>query len=352
MNIVSISQFPKQHIHEAWMNSITNAKNTLVYYIPEYCINSKILNKFIWYNPFLNQLCALLRAINLPRADIYLGDGFKTILPAIFNKGKSKIIVINSDIFLSELPKKNFLVRWIYKWYIRKVDYFICTSKMMVGITSKYSDKPKFVVYPFYHPTKFKGVSCDIESSNICSISTAKLCKRPDIMLKAFRMFRKAYPQSKLIVCDGGTYGGPGVNDFLKKIKKEENTVTPGIDLSGPCDPVPCLKQSGLYINTAQHESFGVNIMEAMLVGIPPVISKFCGAKDLIEKIDKSLICDLDAAQFAARLIELQKNVKKKKELGKKCQDIVAKHTPEYSINEFKTVLRNIAADMGGELDL
>jgi len=341
MKIVSIRQYPTQHIHDAWIKSITNKDNKSIYYIPLFFIKAKLLNKLIWYNRILNQFFSLFRIFNMPSADVYLVDGFKAILPALINKGNKKIILINSDTFLSTYSKQNFIVRLIYKWYITHVDYFICTSKMMVEQTSQFSDKPKYQVYPFYDNVQFKDASCSIQSSNLCSISTAKFCKRPDIMIEAFHKFRKKYPNAKLFVCDGGTYGGEGLNESLEFIKKQPNVVTPGL-----CNPIPYLKKSGLYINTSQHESFGVNILEAMVAGIPPVISKFCGAKDLVEQVDSSLVCDLDSQEFANRLIELHQNKKKKLELGKKCRIVAKKHTRSYSINEFRKVIELITQDI------
>lgn len=344
MKIVSICQNPPNPIHESWIKSLVDKNNLIFDYIPSSIINNKAIIKMVWFNSILNQFLAALQAINIPKADLFLVEGFKAMLPALLNKKKgTKIALINSDTFLSNYKKKSLLVKMIYRWYIKNVDYFICTSKMMADMTSKYSSAPRCIVYPYYDKKRFKNAACNLSSSNICSIATARLCKRPDIMIEAFNLFCKKYHESKLFICDGGEYGG---NGLLKSISilKQANVIIP--NKTKQINPVPYLKKSGLYINTAEHESFGINILESMVAGIPPVISKFCGAKDLVEQVDPSLVCDLDPNKFADRLIELHQDTKRKSILSKKCKIIANKYTKHYSIGKFKETIEWIINDM------
>ncbi|MBN1645246.1 glycosyltransferase [Candidatus Woesearchaeota archaeon] len=327
MKIVFICQGSPHDIHKTWLENVTN---NFTAYIPNFICKIKPLRDFIYLNSVVNQFFALLKSINTPKADIYVVEGFKTILPAILNKRKgTKIILINSDTFFLNYPKQKGIIKKIYEWYIKKVDYFICTSSIMKEMASKYSKAPCYIVHPFVDTNKFKNKTGNLKSSNICTISTARHSKGADIMLDSFKKFNKKFPKSKLFVCDWGEYA--------RILKKENNVITPGL-----CDPVPYLNKSGLYLNAARLEPFGVNIIEAMYVGIPPVISKYCGAKDIVEQVDKSLICELDADLIANRLIKLQKNPNKKKKLGEKCKKVALKYNKESSVKRFKEVFSKI----------
>jgi glycosyltransferase involved in cell wall biosynthesis len=331
MKIIFICQGSPHDVHQTWLEAVTNK---CIPYIPSIICKIKPIRDFIYMNSFTNQFFALIKSVNTPKADIYVVEGFKTILPAILNKRKNtKIVLINSDTFFTNYSKQKGFLRKIYKWYIKNVDYFICTSSIMKEHAEKYSHAPCYIVHPFVNTDKFKNKTGNLNSSNICTISTARHSKGADIMLDSFKKFSKKFPKSKLFVCDWGEY--------LEILKKENNIITPGL-----CDPVPYLNKSGLYINASRLEPFGVNILEAMYMGIPPVISKFCGAKDILEKADKSLICELDSKVIAKRLIDLHKNKKKKQELGKKCKKVASKYNKKNSIKRFKRVFSEIIKDI------
>lgn len=331
MKIVFICQGFPHDVHKIWLESITHKFTS---YIPDFICKIKFILDFIYLNPFINQIVALIKSINIPKADIYVVEGFKTILPAILNKRKGvKIVLINSDTFFANYPEQNWLIKKIYSWYIQNVDYFICTSSIMKDMASKYSSVPCYIVHPFVDTKKFKDQKCNLDSSNICTISTARYAKGGDIMIEVFKKFQTKFSDAHLFVCDWGEY--------LGELRKIPNIITPGF-----CDPLPYLSKSGLYINASRLEPFGVNILEAMAVGIPPVISEFCGAKDIVEKVDKSLICELDSQILANRLIELHSNKKKKRELSKKCLKVVAEYNEKNSVNWFKEAFSKIIKDI------
>jgi glycosyltransferase involved in cell wall biosynthesis len=332
MKIVFICQGSPHNVHKTWLESITN---NFTAYVPNFICKIKPIRDFIYLNPFINQFFALIKSINTQKADIYVAEGFKTILPAILNKRKNtKIVLINSDTFFTNYSKQKGIIKKIYKWYIKNVDYFICTSSIMKEHAEKYSKAPCYIVHPFVDANKFKNKTGDLNSPNICTISTARHSKGADIMLDSFKKFNKKFPKSKLFVCDWG--------DYVGELKKHKNVVAPGVF----CDPRPYLEKSGLYINASRIEPFGVNIIEAMIMGIPPVISEFCGAKDLVEKVDKSLICPLDPKIMANRLVSLQKDKKNKMKLSKKCKRIAESNNKEASIRTFLHAFKEILKDI------
>jgi len=88
-------------------------------------------------------------------------------------------------------------------------------------------------------------------------------------------------------------------------------------------------------MNTARIEPFGVNIVEAMCAGLAPLVSKHCGAAELVRKVDPWLVTSLDPKKIAQKAAALQKGDKKKR-LGKKARKVGMQYTKEKSIREFK----------------
>ena len=334
MKIIFVGQESSHPVHETWSKAITKKHIT---YIPGWICKSKVLSGFTYKHPIINQFLAAIKGIFTPRAEMYIVEGFKAILPAIIKRKKNtKIVLINSDTFFINYPKQNWLIKKLYKWYIKNVDYYICTSSIMEEMAKKESNVPCYILHPFIDTEKFEKVSGNLKSSNICSIATARYSKGADIMLNAFDIFLKEFPKSTLFICDWG--------DYLSKLKKHNKVDAPGF-----CDPIERLKKSGLYINASRLEPFGVGIIEAMAAGIPPVISEFCGAKDIVEKVDKSLICKLDAKKIAEAMIDLQKNLEKKIQLSEKCKKIAKENNEKNSIKKLKEIIKEIEKDINSQ---
>lgn len=312
---------PPHPVHRAWMESVSS--RPLLPFIPK-----KLAFVRDW-GPFFNQPLSFINSFFIPKAKVYLLTGVGNTL-ATFRKPKGvKVISINSDTFFMDLKNASYLRKKYSLFLLKQIDGFVSTSNMMKELAKKYTFVPHKVVYPFYNVKKFLRIKPDYKSINICSIATARYSKGADILKEVFKIYKNKFKDSKLFVL--------GKGDLSEMLRKEKSIINP--DWADPKDYFP---KSGIYINTARIEPFGVNILEAMAAGLPPLVSKYCGAAEIVKKIDPWLITSLNPKEIAKKAIELQINIKRKKELGKKAKKIALEYTKNRSIKNFEKAFEKL----------
>ena len=88
------------------------------------------------------------------------------------------------------------------------------------------------------------------------------------------------------------------------------------------------LSCANVFVLPSHSEGFGMAILEAMLCGLPVVISRQCGFKE-VEEINAGRIVDIDAMTISEALIELFDNPRACKEMGERGKRFIEKG--EYS---------------------
>lgn len=291
----------------------------------------KIVTKY----PFISQILGFIHSILMPKADVYLLTSVASVISVVLNKKLfgSKIITVNSDTFYKDLKNARGIRKLYMKWLVKHVDAIISTSNMMKNISSKFTNVPNEVVYPFCNVEKFEKNKYNANSINICSIGLGISTKGTDILYKVFDNVKRKISNSKLYAL--------GDLIFIKNIKKPKDCINPGV-----VDPLKYICDSGVYVNTSRHESFGVNIIEAMCAGLPVIATKNCGASELISPHYPELITSLDPIEISEKIISLLNKKEKKKKIGKHLKKIGKEFTKEKSISDFKntfyTLLKKI----------
>jgi len=77
-------------------------------------------------------------------------------------------------------------------------------------------------------------------------------------------------------------------------------------------------------------------VMEAMIMGIPPLVSDKCGVAEIVRKVDKRLIIKLDADDIAEKIKWLNKDSKLKQKISNKCIKVAKQYTEAKSKVNFK----------------
>lgn len=194
----------------------------------------------------------------------------------------------------------------------------------MKKIAERYINVPNEVVYPYVNWERYSKIKADLNSKNIVSIGNASYYRGTDILIDSFLKLNRSYNNKLYIV-------------GRKQIKLKELEDNPDkIKVTGRTDPIPYLSKCGLYINASRHDSFGINILEAMAAGIPPIITTHCGASEVLSKISKNLIVAPAASEIIKAVLWLNKDMKRKKVLSKKCIKLSKKFSKETSMKNFK----------------
>jgi len=311
MKIVFLS-FPHTHpVHLEWAKSVAD----------------EIILLKAFDSPILSTLSNFFVLPKIPKADVYLTENLlqATWLQITGRKRfyNSKVITINADPFFYN-PSK------IRLQLVKYVDGIISCSYYIQNLAKKFTKVPNEVVYPFANTEKFLPLNPDLDSHNIIFVSNLVPQRRiwekgVDLLLQAFRLIKKRYPDANLYLVGKGTdqfagkdgvYGLGFLNDFRD-----------------------VLERCSIYVNSARIEPFGVNIIEAMCAGLVPVISEGCGAKEVVSEVNSSLVTN-DIARRVIEIFKLPRSQKKK--ISEKAKEIGSRFTRSRSVNEFKQAFSRI----------
>lgn len=288
--------------------------------------------------------------------DLYIVEG-TYIKPILMKKlGKinkdKKIVTLFSDPRLFYLHidkkfdfKKEKMVKYpkwrsiIAKKFIKELDGAICIGDFSKSLFRKFNKKsPVLNVPAFVFKEKAKTlvkIKPNLSNHNILFIGHGPdyHVKGIDLLIEVFKDIKNKFPDTKLYI--------------LGKWKVRNEWKVEGVHFEGTKDIVPYLKKSSLSIHLGRGESFGINILEAMLAGIPTIVSKYTGAKQALGKVDKRFVVPLNKWVISKKIIEyFNLDLKKKKSLSKKNKNIARKFNEKKMLKTFRKQFQNLIKDI------
>lgn len=188
---------------------------------------------------------------------------------------------------------------------LNKADGCVFQTTYAQGMyAEKLNRKSKIIPNPVFN----KNVKWDnFGSKNIISVGRMEnKQKRYDIMIKAFEIFSRKYPEYKLLI-----YGkGPDENQ-IKNIAKHTSCCDKIKFMGLTNNPTEELIKAKIFLITSDYEGIPNALLEAMAIGMP-VISTDCdpgGARLLIEnRVNGYLVPKRDVEKISECLCELVEN--------------------------------------------
>ncbi len=302
-------------VHKIWAKSVNSEFYSFVPF------NSKILKS----NGILLHVSAFLKALfTLPKADVYLMES-PMMITAVYLRSlfsKRKIIAINSDPFLWILPKYNPIIRKPFEFLIKRINGYLSTSEMMDSFAAKTGKK--HVISDLFINQDYLNINVNLSSKNACFIGPhLNTNKGVDILVDVFSELPEQEKRNLYLI-------GNTTPEVEKRIKNKNIHVTGRVS-----DPGEYLKRCGLYFNLARFEPAGINILEAMAVGIPPIVSNMCGFSSILKKVSPRLVVSLNKKEII-KTVNWLENSGQKKNLGRKAKEIAKRFTKQNSISDFK----------------
>ena len=154
--------------------------------------------------------------------------------------------------------------------------------------------------------------------------------KNQEMMIEVISLLKSEIPNIKLLLVGSGSKKD-SIDKMIKQLKLENEVELLGFRK----DIVDLMQISDVAVSTSRQEGLPVNIMEAMAVGLPLVVTNVRGNRDLVDNEYNGNIVEIGAVRdFANEIIELFNNIEKRVIFKKNSVEKVRKYSEENIIND------------------
>ncbi len=323
-----------------------NYRKFFLYYAPHYfhkslaeTIKAESLDILSKKKGILDKIFSYMKfSLKTSPYDVLFCEG-TFLIPALFKifpiKSFRKFIVnISADpnLYYLRIGRVNILKRFLYKLALPKVDLFVCIGKMEEAILKELLPQAKcMVIYPFIEEDRYNRLlSLPIKESfnhNILFIGNGPdyFCKGLDLLTETFRIVKKFLPDANLYIL------GDWREDIQKKFSHD------GIHFVGFSSTIhEYINLCSLYLHLGKGETFGISILEALLGGLPSIVSEFTGAKEVIKELREDFVVPTVPVIAAQKVLEyFNLPDEEKKKLSQKAKEIGQRFRKDIILNDF-----------------
>lgn len=302
-------------------------------------LNAKFIKntrKGILKFPFIGKLMqAFIVQKKIPTCEIILCEGSSTDLfaGAIYKKlhPETKLIGIISDPKVPFMNSMPFFDRWTIKWSLKKADLLLPSSKMMLEFIPREMQSKAKIFTPGFESPIFLKQKPALEKKNLSFVGLLSKHKGIDILVDYFDKIKHFFPETSLYIIGDGE---------LLNLKKRNIGRVHFLGRKNP-PVIQHAKLSSVYISLARFEPAGTAIVEAMCMGLIPIVSNGVGHKEIVKKLSPRLI--VNSPEELQRALEfIWGDEKRLKELSKKAKQIGSKYTVKNMFGEFDAGLKTI----------
>ena len=210
-------------------------------------------------------------------------------------------------------------------WMYNLLDKLSKLDKMVVLTDNALHDWPELSnVLKIHDPLSFKiETKSELSTKRIISIGRYAYDKGNDLLLKAWSIIQKQYPDWTLDVYGNGDRAS--YNSQMLELGIDSNRC----HLLGPTiDVKKEYLGSSIFVLPSRFEGFGLVLIEAMACGVP-VVSFDCenGPRSIItDGVDGFLISPFDIEAFAKKVVLLMKDINLRRQMGENARRSAAKY--------------------------
>jgi len=298
-------------------------------------------------NMLLGGLSIFKAIFTLPKNyDLYFCEG-TYIIPALARKlgllsKRAKIVNILASplLYYIKIDKIKGIRRKFALWLLKEVDLFVSIGRMEDEILKEILPNAKSIVtYP--RPKKEVVTSLlkdkrvpDLNSNKILTIGTnSAYYKGIDIVYEAFKIVKKDFPDAELFIVGRM----PDLSNYVDCNGK-------GVHCLGYVEDLKeVIKNSALYVHMGRGDTFPVSCIEAMLGGLPAIVSEWTGTKEVVNEVDKKLIIVLNPKELANKIIwYFRLNNAKKTKLSIRSKEEAKNFIKSVKVRDFKEKMKRM----------
>jgi len=316
MNILFLYNHPHP-VHGAWAESIHAefVQDRVTFRIPGI---SRIIKSCI-------------TAFKIPRnTDLVLCESFSQLIAGSiwkFFHRRKKLACIVSDPKMHYLQESG-ISKKFYFWMLKRCNLLIPTSPLMASFIP--SSLKKMMVFPYVNLARYTRHHA---SSRHVIIFTGRIGaeKGADRALHAFQKVKKEIPEAEMYFI--------GFGDLQQKL--ESMNIKGAHFVGWQNHPEEYLKKGSLYLSLARIEPAGIAVLEAMAMGLVPLVSTGVGNQYIVKKISQQLVVkDEEAASRV--IIKLWKHPELLRQYSEKAKKIVQHYNAEESMEQFRKAMQSL----------
>lgn len=282
----------------------------------------------------------------LPKGyDIYLTEG-TFVIPVIARKlrllsSHSKIIdlILSPLVYYLHTGVIGGVKRQVVVNFLEEVDGFMCIGKMEKELLLEFVDKPAAVFDPFIPENlynEYLRVSPDLRSHRLVFVGRGPdwYYKGLDLLVNGFRIAKREIDDLELNV--------------VGKWSPKKEWLAEGIKFVGVQKSlVPFFEESSLYVHIGRGEAYAISIMEAMLSGLPAIVSKWTGNREDVKKLGNNFVSDIDSNDVAKKIIKyFDLSLEKRKALSRKSRGLMAEYRQDKKTELFKRQFQELVEEL------
>lgn len=266
----------------------------------------------------------------------FLIPGLFKFLP--FKIFKKNIINISADpnLFYIKIGKINPIKRFFMLKALKNVDLFICVGEMESLLLKEVRQDAKYiVVYPFIEEKRYNDLlKIPLKKSfnhNILFIGNGPdwYCKGLDVLVESFKKVKNFYKDANLYI----------LGSWDERIKR--NFLYEGVHFVGFDDIHKYILNCSLYLHLGRGDAFPLGSLETLLGGLPNIVSKYTGSKEVVCDLRKDFVVPLDPPKVAEKVIEYFELPKEEKiSLSIRAKELGKRFTKKRMLNDFEEKLK------------
>jgi glycosyltransferase involved in cell wall biosynthesis len=241
-------------------------------------------------------------------------------------------------------------------WLVRSFDALVCIGRMQCRIADEllrpYATRPK--IYEGFSAIKSSraaalgAVTPETSGKTIVFIGRGPggfrtWYKGLDLLFESFERALAVKPDLLLEVV--GEWDEAEARRLLERHPAAAGRTTFAGDLPDIC---PSLERAALYVHLARGEAFGISVLEAMMAGVPAIVSEWTGASEAVERAGTEWVVPLDPEQAAARIVcYFGMSGAERSRLSGLSRTAAGAYTEERAFARFRHLMGEIAAGTG-----
>jgi glycosyltransferase involved in cell wall biosynthesis len=204
------------------------------------------------------------------------------------------------------------------RYWIDRADLIHYTTQMELDDSAWLKLKPPSVTIPnpiniaeFDHLPK-KGIfrskyKIASDASILLYLGRVEPAKGVDLALQSLSLILSKHPNCILVVA------GPEEENYISVLSQQARNlgVLDKVVFTGLLSPVQCLEafsDSDIFVFPSHSENFGMAIAEAMICGLPVIVSDRAGISELINANNAGVVSPLDVNAFSEAITTLLEN--------------------------------------------